>query len=56
MGGGANWKPEILLEENKEGGRRSGDVSPKGKRKELEAFPDGPLFVVSFNTCPVGVS
>ena len=25
------------------GGRGSGDVSPKGKQKELEVFPYGPL-------------
>ena len=31
------------LKKTKGGGRGSGDVSPKGKRKELEVFPDGPL-------------
>ena len=37
-----NWKPKVILEENKRGGRRPGDVSTKAKRKELEVFPDEP--------------
>ena len=44
-GGGGSRKPEVLLEENKEGGRGSGVVSPKGKQKELEVFTYGPLLV-----------
>ena len=31
------------MRKTKGGGRGSGDVSPKGKQKELEVFPDGPL-------------
>ena len=39
-GDGSNLKPEFLHEENKGG---SGDVSPRGKQKELDIFPDDPL-------------
>ena len=41
-GKGVLAKPVVLLEANKgdEGG--SGAVSPLGKQKELEVFPDGP--------------
>ena len=31
------------MRKTKRGGRRSGDVSPKGKQKELEVFLYGPL-------------
>ena len=33
----------FYLRKIKGGGRRSGDVSPKGKQKELDIFPYGPL-------------
>ena len=41
--GGSNWKPEVLLEENK--GRRGRLVwrcFPEEKIEELEVFSDGP--------------
>ena len=42
-GEGVLAKPVVLLEANKGGGGRgSGAVSPLGKQKELEVFPDGP--------------
>ena len=33
----------LYLRKTRRGGRGSGDVSPMGKQKEVEVFPDGPL-------------
>ena len=35
----SSTKPQVLLEVNKRGGGASGDVTPKGKQKELDVFP-----------------
>ena len=48
-GEGVMAKLEVLLEANKrKRGRGSGAVSPLGKQKELEVFPDGPLVLGRF--------
>ena len=36
----------FYLRKTKGGGRGSGAVSPKGKQKELEVFPYGPLITM----------
>ena len=48
-GEGVLAKPEVLLEANKGRGGESGAVSPLGKQKELEVFPDGPLALFRYN-------
>ena len=44
-GGGDNWKPEVLFEGNKGEEREVWRCfsEAKGKQKELEVFPYGPL-------------
>ena len=42
VGEGVIGNLRFYLTKTKGGGRGSGDVSPKGKRKELEVFTHGP--------------
>ena len=45
----------FYLRKTKGGGRESGDVSPKGKQKELEVFPYGPLEKKRREDCEQGL-